>query len=167
MPRRAGRGSHMLLWFRSNEVEHRSVRLLPRERGRPSPHTSTKTGPSARQSKRCTVAAQQSVTLSPVGGPPGQRSPWRKLTDGRSETSGTDPAIDQLRGAGASTTPQEYLVQNTKGGRTDRQPVGKIVREATAQAARRSQPRRELRQARPQGPRTGRRALSARRGDRV
>jgi integrase len=42
--------------------------------------------------------------------------------------------IDQLRRAGHSTTPQDHLVQNLKGGRMSRQRASKIVSEAAHQA---------------------------------
>jgi hypothetical protein len=43
--------------------------------------------------------------------------------------------IDLLRRSGASTTPEDYLLQNTRGGRLSRQRVAEIIREAAAQAS--------------------------------
>jgi len=43
--------------------------------------------------------------------------------------------IDRLRRAGASTTPEDYLLQNTRGGRVSRQRVAEIIRDAAAQAS--------------------------------
>jgi integrase len=43
--------------------------------------------------------------------------------------------IDQLDRAGRSSTPQDYLLQNLKGGRMDRQRAARIVSEAAQQAS--------------------------------
>jgi integrase len=42
--------------------------------------------------------------------------------------------LDRLRRCGAPTTPEDYLVRNTKGGRMERQRVAQIVSEAAARA---------------------------------
>jgi integrase len=45
--------------------------------------------------------------------------------------------LDRLRRIGAPTGPEDHLIPNTRGGRTDRQRVGKIVGEAAALASER------------------------------
>jgi Phage integrase family len=42
--------------------------------------------------------------------------------------------LDRLRRIGAPTGPEDYLIPNTRGGRIDRQRVGKIVGEAAARS---------------------------------